>query len=192
MNAFSYETDVLATRGIDCALHKWKPNSSLKGIVVIYHGFGAHSQYPTVRYAANLLASKGFACYGLDLPGHGKSPGTRGYLTGVADLIEDGVAVAKYAKSDASSDIELPLFLIGSSMGGAIALKVAENLDPALVKGAVMLAPMLSLKVSSVERTLLSLLSWIVPSVPLIPSSSTDSQKQYRDDKVSPEMFCIY
>jgi acylglycerol lipase len=120
--------------------------------------------------------------YALDLPGHGMSPGIRGYLTGVNDLIEDGVTVAKHAKSDASSTgIEWPLFLLGSSMGGAIALKVAENLDVDFVQGVIMLAPMLSLKVSTVERTALSFLSWFVPSVPLIPSSATSPEKQYRD-----------
>jgi alpha-beta hydrolase superfamily lysophospholipase len=184
-SSFSYSTSTLTTRGIDCVLHKWTPNrSETKGIAVVYHGFGAHSQYPTVSYASNLLANSGFVVYALDLPGHGMSPGIRGYLTGVKDLIEDGVAVAKHAKYDASSaGIELPLFLLGSSMGGAIALKVAENLDVDFVRGVVMLAPMISLKVSSVERTALSFLSWFVPSVPLIPSSATSPAKQYRDAK---------
>ena len=160
-------------------VHKWTPKSRSKGLAVVYHGFGAHSQYPTVRYASNLLAGSGFAVYALDLPGHGLSPGTRGFLTGSNDLIEDGVAILKHARSDAGAN--LPLFLLGSSMGGAIALKVAEWAEPGSVSGVVMLAPMLSLKVSSIERTALSLLSYIIPSSPLIPSSATSPDKQYRD-----------
>lgn len=180
----TYETCTLSTRGIECILHKWTPNSQPKGVAAVYHGFGAHSNYPTVRYASSLLAKNKFVVYALDLPGHGLSPGTRGYLTGVKDLINDGVAVAKHAKSDPShSDNELPLFLVGSSMGGAIALKVAEHLDPGCVRGVVMLAPMLSLKVSSVERMALSFLSMFVPAVSLIPSSATSPDKQYRDPK---------
>lgn len=179
----SYETGTFPTGGTDCVLHKWKPSSEeVKGVAVVYHGFGAHSQYPTVRYASNLMANNGFLVYALDLPGHGMSPGARGYLTGVSDLIEGGVALAKHANSDASNSRgDLPLFLLGSSMGGAIALKVAENLDAGFVSGVVMLAPMISLKVSAIERSALALLSWIIPSVPLIPSSATSAEKQYRD-----------
>ena len=180
--AFSYTTGTLTTRGVECVLHKWKPNSQPKGVVVVYHGFGAHAQYPTVSYASNLLANNGYRVYALDLPGHGLSPGIKGYLTGVDDLIKDGVTVARHAKSDSSScGSDLPLFLLGSSMGGAIALKVADELDEDYIKGVVMLAPMLSLKVSSIERMGLSFLSLFVPSVQLIPNSTTSSEKQYRD-----------
>jgi acylglycerol lipase len=66
-------------------------------------------------------------------------------------------------------------------MGGAIALKVAERLGSDFVQGVVMLAPMLSLKVGSFERMALSFLSLILPSMPLIPSSATSPDKQYRD-----------
>jgi alpha-beta hydrolase superfamily lysophospholipase len=102
----------------------------------------------------------------------------------VNDLIEDGVAVAKHAKTDvvaSNNGNPLPLFLLGSSMGGAIALKVAERLGSGFVQGVVMLAPMLSLKVGSFERMTLSFLSLIIPSMPLIPSSATSPDKQYRD-----------
>ena len=102
------EKSTLQTRGVDCALYKWSPPNKdikTKGIAVVYHGFGAHSNYPTVKYASSLLAESGLLVYGLDLPGHGASPGTRGLLTGVDDLIEDGVAVAKHAKEDCGEDL---------------------------------------------------------------------------------------
>jgi len=178
------EKSTLQTRGVDCALYKWSPPNKdidVKGIAVVYHGFGAHSNYPTVKYASSLLAESGLLVYGLDLPGHGASPGTRGLLTGVDDLIEDGVAVAKYAKEDGGGE-DLPLYLVGSSMGGAIALAVANRL-PEIVKGVVMLAPMLSLNVGSSARTALGALSCmpLINNMPLIPSSATTPDQQYRD-----------
>jgi len=167
---------------MECALYKWSPpnNDKIKGVAVVYHGFGAHSNYPTVKYASSLLAESGLLVYGLDLPGHGASPGTRGLLTGVDDLIEDGVAVAKHAKKDCGED--LPLYLVGSSMGGAIALAVANRL-PETVKGVIMLAPMLSLNVGSTARTALGALSCmpLINNMPLIPSSATTPDQQYRD-----------
>ena len=146
---------------------------------------GAHSNYPTVKYASSLLAESGLLVFGLDLSGHGASPGTRGLLTGVDDLIEDGLAVAKHAKEDSikvNDGEDLPLFLVGSSMGGAIALAVANRL-PEIVKGVVMLAPMLSLNVGSTARTALGALSCmpLINYMPLIPSSATTPDQQYRD-----------
>lgn len=181
------ETSTLLTRGMECAVYKWSPpnkNMKIRGVAVVYHGFGAHSLYPTVRYASSLLAESGLLVYGLDFPGHGASPGKRGLLTGVDDLIEDGIAVAIHAMADSSKNSkskngDLPLFLVGSSMGGAIALAVANRVS--VVKGVVMLAPMLSLNVGSAAKTALGVLSTIFPTVPLIPSSATSPAQQYRD-----------
>lgn len=93
------------------------------------------------------------------------------------------MAAANHAKSDAKKiqGEDLPLFLVGSSMGGAIALAVSRKMEEGSIRGVVMLAPMLSLKVSSFERTALGLLSVILPSAPIIPSSATSPDKQYRD-----------
>ncbi len=179
------ETSTLLTRGYACASYKWTPEedaAQIRGVAVVYHGFGAHSRYPTVHYASSLLAQNGFVVYALDLPGHGASPGVRGLVTGVEDLIEDGIAIVNHAIADSSTmkNVDLPLFLVGSSMGGAIALSVANKMSDK-VKGVVMLAPMLSLNVGSAARTALGLLSMIVPQMPLIPSSATNSERQYRD-----------
>jgi alpha-beta hydrolase superfamily lysophospholipase len=178
------ETSTLLTRGIECASYKWIPEDvgKIRGVVVVYHGFGAHSRYPTVHYALSFLA-KSFVVYAMDLPGHGASPGVRGLLTGVDDLVGDGIAIANHAIADSSTikqNVELPLFLIGSSMGGAIALSVANKMSEK-INGVVMLAPMLSLNVGSAARMALGLLSMVVPQLPLIPSSATKSERQYRD-----------
>ena len=189
------QAQTLTTRGIECALYKWMPpksdatdeNIKIRGVAVVYHGFGAHSLYPTVRYASCLLAENGFVVYGLDFPGHGASPGKKGLLSGAQDLIEDGIAVAKVAMEEAESSGEdgnkLPLFFVGSSMGGAIALTVADSLPEGSVNGVIMLAPMLSLKVGSSARAALSIVRSLplISSLPLIPHSATDSTKQYRD-----------
>lgn len=65
-------------------------------------------------------------------------------------------------------------------MGGAISLAVANRISDT-VDGVVMLAPMLSLNVGSLARKALGLLNSIVPSVPVIPSSATSPEMQYRD-----------
>ena len=146
-------------------------------MVVIYHGFLAHGRYPTVRYAAELLAANGYAVMAADMPGHGASPGMRGYLPSPDVLIRDGIAIAEHANKVFE---DVPLFLVGSSMGGTIALSVASELGN-VVSGVVLLAPMLAISVSDPARYLLRGLSYIVSTLAIIPSSSTSAEAQYRD-----------
>jgi acylglycerol lipase len=170
-------------------------------LVVIYHGFLAHGLYPTVRYAAELLCCQGgctVVC--ADFRGHGQSPGLTGYLASRELAVADGIAVARYAKStvwqnapattngddDANNknstvNVEPKCFLLGSSMGGTIALSVAQHMKKEEIAGVVLLAPMLKLSVGPMSRALLKTLSYIAPVLQVIPSSSTDAAKQYRD-----------
>ena len=193
----------IALHGQDCALYTWEAVSSTpQGVVVIYHGFLAHSRYATVRYAAELL-SQHYCVLAADLPGHGESPGPRGYVASADDLIDDGMAVARHAAAahcsggngkDGDGD-PLPLFLVGSSMGGTIALAVANHLskqrslthagDAAArsLRGVMLLAPMLALDVSTPLRHVLYGIASLplVATAALIPSSSTSAEQQYRD-----------
>ena len=205
-------TTTIRIRDMDCVVHKWNVDDDssterIKGIVVVYHGFLAHGKYPTVKYVAELLGSKenGYGVLAVDLPGHGLSPGLRGYIPNSQILIDDGITIAKSARKiikdsitngDTSYVDTLKLFLVGSSMGGAIALSVAQQMSTSTkqkggeagggggdesIDGVILLAPMLQLNVSDIEHTLLTGLSWILPTLAVIPSSATSDEKQYRD-----------
>jgi acylglycerol lipase len=108
----------VSVRGMDCNLHKWNLETGTekkpRGLVVVYHGFLAHGKYPTVRYAAEFLAEANYAVIAVDLPGHGKSPGIRGYLESAERVISDGIEIAEQARKIVQDD-SLTLFLVGSS-----------------------------------------------------------------------------
>eukprot|EP01083_Nonionella_stella_P006645 19258_1 len=87
----------LMLRGTECHVHRWTNAVQPKAVAVIYHGFLAHGNYPTVRYVAELLESSNYAVVAVDLPGHGRSGGMRGYVPGESALVEDGVQIAQYA-----------------------------------------------------------------------------------------------
>jgi len=183
----------LILRGTECFVHRWTNAVQPKGVAVIYHGFLAHGNYPTVRYVAELLESANYAVVAVDLPGHGRSGGMRGYVPSEHALVEDGVQIAHYA--DNLYENKLPLFLVGSSLGGAIALSASKKMNMNMnmnmnisansisdrLAGVVLLAPMLALNVAEPLRYVLKGLSFLVPTIQLISSSATSSAKQYRD-----------
>jgi len=91
-----------------------------RGLVGLVHGLGEHSG----RYAA--LASKlvgaRFSVIALDLPGHGETSGPRGDLlwTHVRDQVIPAMFEAARGMPGLTPD--LPLTLLGHSMGGLMAL----------------------------------------------------------------------
>jgi acylglycerol lipase len=170
----------------DIIVHTWRPTNDVKGVVVIFHGFLAHGLYPTVRYAAELLANtKEYIVMAPDLRGHGASQGLPHYLPNREIVIDDSIAVLGSAYTMFPNS---KIFLMGSSMGGTIALSVAQKLkkekvplNGCAIAGIVLLAPMLQLSVGGPARTLLWMLSYVAPTWQIIPSSSTKAEMQYRD-----------
>jgi lysophospholipase len=100
----------------------WSPagDQPHKGVVTIAHGYGEHiGRY---QHVAARLNQAGYVVYGLDHHGHGRSAGKRGRIAlgaAVADLDQLIVTVST------ARNPELPQFLLGHSMGGAIALRYA-------------------------------------------------------------------
>jgi acylglycerol lipase len=167
---------ICESRGQELALWTWTPSGQPRGLVVIFHGLGAHARFPTVRVAAEALVSKQWIVAAIDFAGHGDSPGLRGYIESADALVADAVTATQQA---AAENHELPLFLLGSSMGGAIALMVGQQVH---VSGTVLLAPMLAPPAPTWQWLLLRVLSYSpLARIALIPSSATDNKKQYAD-----------
>lgn len=198
----SHSSQQVRLNETDLCLHVWgesAPNASdnasvaaaaAAGIVVIFHGFLAHGLYPTVRFAAEALSRQNYIVVAADARGHGQSAGLRGYLPSRETVAQDGVAVVqKVQELFNKNEIKMKTFLVGSSMGGTIALSVALDLQNenktkggVNIAGVALLAPMLRLSVSPPARTLLWALSFVAPTWSIIPSSnSSNAEKQYRD-----------
>jgi alpha-beta hydrolase superfamily lysophospholipase len=94
----------------------WQPTQTVRGVVIIVHGFNSHSgQY---RWAAEQFTAAGLAVYALDLRGRGRSDGERFYVEHFGDYVSDVASLVSLARSRQPA---LPVFMLGHSAGGVIA-----------------------------------------------------------------------
>jgi acylglycerol lipase len=109
------EETVTGTGGLNIFVRSWRPNGAARGIVVICHGFNAHSgQYQSV---GEQFAAVGLAVYALDLRGRGRSDGERFYVDKFADYVSDVATVIALAKA---REPGLSVYLLGHSAGGVV------------------------------------------------------------------------
>ncbi|MBO9712779.1 alpha/beta hydrolase [Sphingomonas sp.] len=101
--------------GVEIFMRSWLPAEAPRAVVVIGHGFNAHSgQY---AWAASQLVEAGYAVYAADLRGRGKSGGERFYVDDVADYVADQAGSIDIAKSRHPG---LKVFLLAHSAGGVV------------------------------------------------------------------------
>jgi acylglycerol lipase len=103
-------------RGVRLHAVSWRPQGRTRAAVVVVHGLKDHS----TRYAgfAERLASRGIAMHAFDLRGHGRSEGERAWVDAFDDYLLD---LETFVACVTNSERAAPLFLLGHSMGGAIA-----------------------------------------------------------------------
>ena len=114
--------------GFEIFTRSWQANGKTRGVIVIVHGFNAHSgQYMSV---AEQFAENGLAVYALDLRGRGRSEGERFYIDKFENYAVDVATLVETAKSENPG---LPVFLLGHSAGGVVsclyALEYQEEID---------------------------------------------------------------
>ncbi len=120
MSNFSHEEGKITGKNeIELYYQSWLSPKE-KGIVVIVHGLGEHSG----RYSnlVNQLNGKSLSIYAMDLRGHGRSGGKRGHVDSFLDYIHDVKAFIELIKEKHTN---IPVFLLGHSMGGNIAMRYA-------------------------------------------------------------------
>jgi acylglycerol lipase len=93
----------------------WLPEGEPKAVLLIVHGLAEHSG----RYMnlVNHFVPLGYAVYGVDHVGHGKSSGTRVYVERFEDYTD---TLKTYFDMVRDWQPAKPVFLMGHSMGGLI------------------------------------------------------------------------
>ena len=169
-----------------------------RAALVLVHGLSDHSG----RYAAfaETMADHGFSTFALDLRGHGYSAGRRGYVSRFDVFLQDLDRFRREVQG--LIDVECPLFLLGHSMGGLIALRYLEEYDIPF-RGAILVSPWLA-TAAPVPRWKVALAGMLNRALPAFPFSARinaddlcrDPQvaAAYRDDplvhgRITPRLF---
>ena len=113
----------------------WLPARGPKAILLVVHGFAEHSgRYMNI---VNHFVPKGYAVYGLDHRGHGKSEGLRGYVERFSYYLDDLKTFFDIVRSEHGN---AKVFIVGHSMGGTIATAYAveyqDEFDGLVLSGA--------------------------------------------------------
>ncbi|XP_051148652.1 caffeoylshikimate esterase-like [Andrographis paniculata] len=136
-------------------------------------------------WCAVRLARAGYEVYGVDCEGHGKSSGMLGLIPNFDNLVDDlfncFTAISKKKENERKMR-----FVMGESMGGAMALRLHLK-DPDFWDGAVLVAPMCKIaeemKPSPLVIKALTSLARLAPTWKLTPSPDiVDSA--FRDPRV--------
>ena len=112
MNESSFKT----ADGLNIFTRSWTPKGTPRAVIVLVHGFNAHSGYMT--WAAEQFAAHGLAAYALDLRGRGRSDGERFYIEKFSDYTGDVDQLVEIARAENPG---LPVYVLGHSAGGVIA-----------------------------------------------------------------------
>ena len=148
------QTNSLKTNdGLSLLTRLWRPDNNARGTIVIAHGYGEHSG--RYRHVAEYFVQQGYAVYALDHRGHGQSRGDLlGYFERFEMMADDLRRFIEWVRTE---DKAGPLFLLGHSMGGLVALYYTIS-NQAMLKGLVLSGTLLptSNTVSASSRTMRS------------------------------------
>jgi len=113
--------------GLTLCEKTWLPEGEVRGVVVLVHGLFEHCG----RYAdtAGQLNLEGYAVSAMDLRGHGRSEGERAWIESFDEYLADlELLLERVCRRHPAG----PVFLLGHSMGGAIAALLAIERRPKL------------------------------------------------------------
>lgn len=164
-------------------LHTWEPEGEPTGVMILSHGLGEHcGRYEHV--AAHFVA-QGFAVYGQDHYGFGRSEGRRGDLPSFDVLPRDLLSLQKEVIAERGDDLRQ--VLLGHSMGGLIALATLRQAPDAFGE-AVVIAPAIDVT-HGVNPVLLGLSKLLRVLLPFVTLDNTLNPNDICTDKAVVEAY---
>lgn len=154
-----------ASDGAELPMRSWMPQEKPRALIVAMHGFADYS----ISYArpAAIWAKNGIATFAYDQRGFGGAPHVF-HWSGSERMIADATEAVAALRARFPG---IPTYLIGESMGGAVAIAATANSHPANVDGVILVAPAVweHSFLGSVERSALLITRIALPGLWLTP-----------------------
>lgn len=156
-------------RGKKIYYQSWLPEGEPKAVLMVVHGLAEHSgRYMNV---VEHFVPKGYAVYGLDHIGHGKSEGPRVFLNRFDDFT---ITLKIFFDMIQAEQPGKPVFIVGHSMGGLISsyylLDHQDELAGAVLSGAGVKVPS---NVSATTVTMGKIFSTLLPKFGILGLDAT-------------------
>jgi acylglycerol lipase len=123
------EREFIASDGTRLPLRKWLPRGPVQAATLALHGFNDYSH--AFENPAKSWAARGIATYAYDQRGFGGAPG-RGSWAGEGRLAVDAITAIRVLRRTYPGR---PVYLLGESMGGAIAILAATGTMSGVIAG---------------------------------------------------------
>jgi acylglycerol lipase len=125
----------VAADGTELPLRRWLPAGKPRAVILALHGFNDYSNAFTAP--GETLVGQGIAVFAYDQRCFGQAP-LRGRWAGSETMTEDAVLAATLLRRRYP---DVPVYLLGESMGGAVAILATTRAAPAPVDGVILSAP---------------------------------------------------
>ncbi|CAK9201129.1 unnamed protein product [Sphagnum troendelagicum] len=167
-----YEEEFITRRGLKLFTCRWLPvNQDVKALVFLCHGYGMETSI-FMKDTGIRFAQAGYAVFGMDVEGHGKSDGLQAYIPSFNDIVDDCIAYFKSIREQEEYKNKAR-FLYGESMGGAVVLHIHRK-EPQEWNGAILQAPMCKIadnvKPHPLVVAILIKLTNFIPTWKIVPS----------------------
>lgn len=128
-------THLMTVDGKRLPVQVWPVNSEPEAVIVALHGFNDYRR--TFEMPGAWWAERGITTYALDQRGFGETP-DRGIWGGTSAMVADAAALVGLVRARHPGK---PVYLLGNSMGAAVALATLGSDDPPVVDGAILVSP---------------------------------------------------
>lgn len=200
-----FETSTFKTTDQSLNLFSWsarsEPLSSPRTLIII-HGMGEHSG--RYQHVPKFVCDSVDSVFAYDQRGHGRSEGLRGHIENFDLFASDAADVVRRIHGELTSKFgKSEIHVLGHSLGGLIALRMALLHTDLPVKSTIISAPFLGLKahVPWIKKTVAGLLTHVWGSLQLptaidaaVISHDNAIVEQYKNDrlvhdKMTPKFF---